>query len=90
MTRVDRAAKARVLLEQGERPDLVLSDVVMPGEIDGVALATHIRATWPAQKLLLMTGYAEQLDHIHHLGFEVLPKPCTPQMLHAAIARITR
>ncbi|KRC27550.1 hybrid sensor histidine kinase/response regulator [Acidovorax sp. Root219] len=90
VTRMDRAAKARALLEQGERPDLVLSDVVMPGEIDGVALATHIRATWPAQKLLLMTGYAEQLDHIHHLGFEVLPKPCTPQMLHAAIARITR
>jgi signal transduction histidine kinase len=90
VTRVDRAAKARALLEEGERPDLVLSDVVMPGEIDGVGLARHIRQTWPAQKLLLMTGYAEQLDHIHQMGFDVLPKPCTPQMLHVAIARITQ
>ena len=90
VTRVDRAAKARTLLEQGERPDLVLSDVVMPGEIDGVGLARHIRETWPAQKLLLMTGYAEQLDHIQQMGFDVLPKPCTPQMLHVAIARIAQ
>lgn len=90
VTRVDRAAKGRLLLEQGERPDLVLSDVVMPGEMDGVALAKHIRQTWPEQRLLLMTGYAEQLDHINHLGFDVLPKPCTPQMLHAAIARVTQ
>ncbi|EJE50962.1 signal transduction histidine kinase regulating C4-dicarboxylate transport system [Acidovorax sp. CF316] len=90
VTRVDRAAKARTLLEEGARPDLVLSDVVMPGEIDGVGLARHIRQTWPAQKLLLMTGYAEQLDHIHQMGFDVLPKPCTPQMLHVAIARITQ
>jgi len=90
VTRVDRAAKARTLLQEGQRPDLVLSDVVMPGEIDGVGLARHIRQTWPAQKLLLMTGYAEQLDHIHQMGFDVLPKPCTPQMLHGAIARIAR
>ncbi|MES2609167.1 MAG: ATP-binding protein [Pseudomonadota bacterium] len=90
VTRVDRGAKGRLLLEQGERPDLVLSDVVMPGEMDGVGLAKHIRQTWPAQRLLLMTGYAEQLDHINHLGFDVLPKPCTPQMLHAAIARATQ
>lgn len=90
VTRVDRAAKGRLLLEQGERPDLVLSDVVMPGEMDGVGLAKHIRQTWPAQRLLLMTGYAEQLDHINQMGFDVLPKPCTPQMLHAAIARATQ
>jgi signal transduction histidine kinase/CheY-like chemotaxis protein len=89
VTRVDRAAKAQKLLEQGMQPDLVLSDVVMPGDMDGVGLARHIRQVWPAQRLLLMTGYAEQLDHIQHLGFDVLPKPCTPQMLHAAIARTT-
>lgn len=87
VTHVDRAIKARQLLEQGERPDLILSDVVMPGEMDGVALAKHIRQAWPQQRLLLMTGYAEQLDNIKRLGFEVLPKPCTPQMLHAAMLK---
>lgn len=86
---VDRADKARRLLDQGERPDVVLSDVVMPGELDGVGLAQYIRSTWPQQRLLLMTGYAEQLDHIRALGFNVLPKPSTPQMLHAALANET-
>src|SRR5690606_32700167 len=87
VTRVDRAGKARQLLDEGTRPDLILSDVVMPGEMDGVALAQHIRKNWPAQRLVLMTGYAEQLENIQRLGFEVLPKPCTPQMLYAAIKR---
>ena len=90
VTRVDRAAKARQLLEDGSRPDIILSDVVMPGEMDGVALAQHIRQAWPAQRLLLMTGYAEQLENIRHLGFHVLPKPCTPQMLYAAMVRGTK
>lgn len=88
VTHVDRAVKARQLLEEGARPDLIVSDVVMPGEMDGVSLAQHIREVWPSQRLLLMTGYAEQLDNIKRMGFDVLPKPCTPQMLHAAILRV--
>lgn len=90
VTHVDRTAKARSLLEQGVRPDIVLSDVVMPGDMDGVGLAQYIRKTWPQQQLLLMTGYAEQLDSIRSLGFDVLPKPCTPQMLHTALAKLAR
>jgi CheY-like chemotaxis protein len=88
--RVDGAAKARDLLDDGARPDLVLSDVVMPGAMDGVGLAQHIRESWPEQRLVLMTGYAEQLDRIKAMGFEVLPKPCTPEMLQAAVARFAR
>jgi len=90
VTHVDRTAKARQLLERGEQPDIVLSDVVMPGDMDGVGLAQYIRQTWPQQRLLLMTGYAEQLDSIRSLGFEVLPKPCTPEMLYTALAKLTR
>ncbi len=90
VTHVDRTAKARNLLEQGVRPDIVLSDVVMPGDMDGVGLAQYIRKTWPQQQLLLMTGYAEQLDSIRNLGFEVLPKPCTPQMLYTALAKLVK
>lgn len=88
VTRVDRADKARQLLDEGARPDLVLSDVVMPGAMDGVALAKHVRQAWPSQRLLLMTGYAEQLENITRMGFEVLPKPCTPQMLYSALVKV--
>ncbi|WP_436129016.1 ATP-binding protein [Acidovorax sp. LjRoot117] len=88
VTHVDRTAKARALLERGDQPDIVLSDVVMPGDIDGVAFAQYIRQEWPQQRLLLMTGYAEQLDNIRRLGFSVLPKPCTPEMLYTALAKV--
>jgi hypothetical protein len=34
-----------------------------------------------------MTGYAEKLSAIESEGFEVLPKPCSAEILAAAIAR---
>ena len=88
VTHFDRARAARDWLAQrATLPDVLLSDVVMPGELDGVALAREVRERWPALRVVLMTGYAEQLDAIGRLGLEVLPKPCTPVMLLQALAR---
>jgi signal transduction histidine kinase/CheY-like chemotaxis protein len=89
LTRLDRGAKARDWLQaQTALPDLVLSDVVMPGEMDGLALARYIRTAHPQLKVLLMTGYAEQMEAITQLGFEVVPKPCSPEMLASAMTRL--
>ncbi len=41
--RVDNAAAALAMLASGAAVDLVFSDVVMPGEIDGLALAQRIK-----------------------------------------------
>ncbi len=91
VTRVSGAAAACEWLENSTTlPDLVLSDVVMPGEMDGIGLAKFIRQTRPELRVLLMTGYAEHLDTIAELGFEVLPKPCSAQVLSSAISRLTR
>lgn len=91
VTRLNRAAAAcDWLTGQDTLPDIVLTDVVMPGELDGVALARLLRETMPGLPVLLMTGYAEQIDQIALLGFEVLPKPCTAEMLGTAIARLAR
>ncbi|KQT10660.1 hybrid sensor histidine kinase/response regulator [Ramlibacter sp. Leaf400] len=88
VTHFDRARAARDwLARQATLPDVLLSDVVMPGELDGVALAREVRERWPALRVVLMTGYAEQLDAIGRLGLEVLPKPCTPVMLLQALSR---
>ncbi len=72
--------------ERGQLPDLVLSDVVMPGDMDGVALASHVRAHFPGVRILLMSGYTEQLDAVTRLGFDILPKPCSAQTLAQAMA----
>ncbi|MEJ7686581.1 MAG: ATP-binding protein [Variovorax sp.] len=90
VSRFERAAPARDwLLAQTQRPDVLLSDVVMPGEMDGAALAQQARQAFPALRIILMTGYAEQIDSITREGFEVLPKPCSAEMLAEALARTT-
>lgn len=60
----------------------------MPGDMDGLALAIHLKATMPGLPVLLMTGYAQRMDEITSMGFEVLPKPCSVETLAAAIARV--
>jgi len=53
------------VLEAGEAVDLVLTDVVMPGAIDGWKLAETVWARWPRTRVLLMTGYSEGIFAQH-------------------------
>jgi signal transduction histidine kinase len=88
VTRLNRAAAARDwLARQSMLPDVLLTDVVMPGEMDGVALARIVREKYPGLRIILMTGYAEQMEAISRLGFEIIPKPCSAEMLASTIAR---
>ncbi|MDB5856342.1 MAG: response regulator [Ramlibacter sp.] len=65
--------------------DAVLTDVVMPGELDGVALARHVRQAHPQLRLVVMTGYAAQLEEITRQGYTVLAKPWTAANLARAL-----
>jgi signal transduction histidine kinase/CheY-like chemotaxis protein len=67
--------------------DAVLSDIVMPGTHDGFALARALRARRPDLPIVLMTGYTAEVDRARDEGFEVLPKPCGPDTLSAALGR---
>ena len=68
--------------------DVVLSDIVMPGDIDGVEFAARLRRQAPAMPIVLMSGYSEQLQKATELGLTVLPKPSDPAMLQATLRRI--
>ena len=52
------AAGLDVLRETPVR--LVLTDVLMPGGMDGVELARQIRLRWPMAKVILMSGFADE------------------------------
>jgi CheY-like chemotaxis protein len=54
----ESAQRALELVEQGCMPDLLFSDIVMPGGMSGHELARRLRARWPALKVLLTSGYA--------------------------------
>ena len=73
------------LLERGERPDLLISDVVMP-LMDGPTMVRHARKRYPDLPIVFMSGYAEEqlrksidLDNV-----TFLPKPFSVQQLAEA------
>ena len=56
VTTAESATQALVLLDKLAMPDLLFTDVVMPG-MTGPALARQLRKRWPRLKVLLMSGY---------------------------------
>ncbi|HEY4067404.1 MAG TPA: ATP-binding protein [Burkholderiaceae bacterium] len=66
-------------------PDAVLSDIAMPGAMDGVALAFALRKRYPSLPVLLTTGYAERHHEAVEAGLSVLSKPVAPQALLEAL-----
>jgi PAS domain S-box-containing protein len=60
------------------RPDLLLTDIVMPGQINGRELAERLRQHWPNLKVLCTSGYTdgapEVVDGLLD-GFHFLSKP---------------
>lgn len=77
------AAQALGLVER-ERPDVVLSDVVMPGEMDGLDLAHRLQQRFPQLPVVLISGYSSALATGQ--PFTVLRKPCPPDIMVAALA----
>ncbi len=81
------AEEALKLLEQnGQKFDLVFSDVVMPG-MDGVALGHEIRRRLPGLPIVLTSGYSYVLAEEGNYGFELLHKPYSAEDLSRTIRR---
>ena len=76
VTRAACAAAALGALANGRRIDLVLSDVMMPGGMDGLDLAHEIARRRPELPVLLTSGYAEAAQaRAAAQGVRLLPKP---------------
>lgn len=73
------AAEAREQLASHGGVRLVFSDVVMPGDEDGVNLARWIKAESPQVAVLLTSGYSAEIDNLSESeplrNVAFLPKP---------------
>jgi CheY-like chemotaxis protein len=67
------AEEAWFYLQSGNRPDLVFSDVRMPGSYDGVELALRIQTEFPDIKIILTSGNLGLTQKPEGVLF--LPKP---------------
>jgi CheY-like chemotaxis protein len=79
------------ILESRARIDLLVTDVGLPGGLNGRQVADAARTLRPGLKVLFVTGYAENavLNHGHiEPGMEVLTKPFAVDELHRRVATL--
>jgi len=81
----DSADAALKYLAEGTKIDLVFSDIVMPGTIDGVGLAREIRSRYPDLPVLLTTGYSDAAQAAP-ADLKILRKPFDTVALRGFIA----
>ena len=76
---------AFVIAEHGTPPDLLLTDIVLPGRT-GLEYAQALKATYPSLKVVFMTGWAHRAPSALRTGIgPVLRKPFTAQELYDAV-----
>jgi DNA-binding NtrC family response regulator len=69
----DAAAALKALVKEGV--DLLFTDIVIPGEVDGLKLARSALARWPSLRVLLTTGFGDTASRGDAGGLRVLEKP---------------
>ncbi len=86
VTRAASAAGGLGALANGRKIDIVFSDIMMPGEMNGVDLAREILNRRPDLPVLLTSGFAEASRRaVEDVGVHVLPKPYRLEDLECAI-----
>lgn len=83
--RSPNARDALEKLDHGQTFDVVLSDMIMPGGMDGLGLAQQIRETRADLPVILMTGYSEAASAATQANFRLLLKPYGLDVLEEAL-----
>ena len=83
---VPDAATALASLPAARRPDLLLTDMVMPG-MSGLRLAEEVEVRFPGIRVLCMTGQVDRVSSRKSgpQRLTVLPKPFTAESLARAV-----
>jgi two-component system NtrC family sensor kinase len=90
---VKQAANAQAgldLIEREGEVDLLFSDILMRGGINGLDLAQEVRRRFPGMIVLLTTGYSSSAQQAVREGFEVLQKPYDLAALKRALGAVRK
>jgi PAS domain S-box-containing protein len=82
------AAAALETLRGGAAVDLVFSDIMMPGGMNGAELARLVRKEFPAIFILLATGYADAAANMVAQEFPLIRKPYGRDLLLEKLTKI--
>jgi len=82
------ADEAIDLLDVHPEIEVLFTDVTMPGSMDGIRLAHHVRGRWPPVKIIVASGrIGSHLDDLPS-GSLFLSKPYAPEALTVALAQL--
>ena len=87
VVRSENAAEALRHLQQGIHFDLLFSDIVMPGPMNGLALAETCRDNFPDIPVLLTSGYSDAAQ-LADDRFDILRKPFELSALERAVEAV--
>ncbi|WP_018899494.1 response regulator [Rhizobium sp. 2MFCol3.1] len=78
------ADRALQIIEQGQKVDAIFTDINMPGDIDGLGLASVVSVRWPEIGLVITSGKVRDVTGLP-AGTIFLEKPYLPESVVSAI-----
>ena len=82
------AAEALDVLERNDDVSLLITDISMPGELDGLGLARQVVSAQPHVATVLMSGFAAPPEWAVPSGARFLAKPYTAHGLKSIIREL--
>lgn len=78
------------ILQRRDDITIVVSDIRMPGRIDGMALAAIVASRWPKIATLLVSAYTSPMIGALPEGVSFMPKPVHEAALVRAVETLAR
>jgi CheY-like chemotaxis protein len=79
------ADEAIAVLEHRDDVDLIVTDINLPGGLNGLQLAALVRRRWAAIKIIVVTGYSPPGSGEIPTGSLFVPKPYSAQKMIEAV-----
>jgi CheY-like chemotaxis protein len=79
------AEEAIAVLEHRDDVYLVVTDINLPGSLNGLQLAALVRDRWPAINIIAVTGYGAPRRDELPTGSLFVPKPYSAQNIMQAV-----
>jgi two-component system, response regulator PdtaR len=82
------ADRAIEILESRDDIRIVITDINMPGSMDGLRLAAAVNERWPPIRIIITTGFARPAGNKMPPDSVFVPKPYDAKTMTAAVERL--